>query len=260
MPHARKILLFGLLSAADLFLTWRLLRQADGQVYESNPIANWWLVSYGWPGLAAFKLAVVVLAMGLSIVLSRAHPRAGARVLEFACSALLVVVLYSCSLFGLLAQRPQKLMAEEFSRLEESNRCLDKRISTSRAFTSALAQLTQELVARRCRLAAAVDQIAGLDRARDAAWLQRLRLLYGVRSDRECLAANLIHHAVNSLEQNPSAAGRLADELEKEFQSAYGTLHRCHYHWILTLGEIPKDARENDPSASVSPVGGFPCP
>ena len=58
--HPGKLSLFLFLSLTDLFLTWRLLLQSHGQVYESNPIADWWLSNYGWSGLAAFKIAMAL--------------------------------------------------------------------------------------------------------------------------------------------------------------------------------------------------------
>src|SRR5262245_24294528 len=36
LPHPRKLLLFALLSAADLALTWALIQHGRGQFYEGN--------------------------------------------------------------------------------------------------------------------------------------------------------------------------------------------------------------------------------
>jgi hypothetical protein len=98
MRHPGKQLLFALLSLIDLSLTWWLLSRSGGQVYEGNPVARWWLANHGWLGLAVFKVGGVLLVVGLAAVISHYRPRAGGRVLGFACAALTVVVLYSASL------------------------------------------------------------------------------------------------------------------------------------------------------------------
>src|SRR5437588_12828510 len=65
-----KLYLFAVLSAADFVMTWWLLRHGDGVVYESNPVANWWLGRFGWTGLAGFKGAVALLALTLFSVIA----------------------------------------------------------------------------------------------------------------------------------------------------------------------------------------------
>ena len=54
-------LLFIALSGADLFLTWRLLSSRGSAVYESNPVAAWFLGRFGWMGLTAFKAVAVLV-------------------------------------------------------------------------------------------------------------------------------------------------------------------------------------------------------
>jgi hypothetical protein len=96
--HPGKLALFVLLSVADLALTWWLISGTGGEVYESNPVADFLLRAYGWLGLGVFKFAVVMLVSTLVLVISRSRPRAGGRILLFACSMLACVVLYSCFL------------------------------------------------------------------------------------------------------------------------------------------------------------------
>jgi hypothetical protein len=91
-----KLFVYALLSATDLLLTYRLVQHTGGVVYESNPIANAWLHSYGWMGLAVFKLAAILLVAGVAIYVSRHRPATAARLLSFACCAVAGVVLYSC--------------------------------------------------------------------------------------------------------------------------------------------------------------------
>jgi hypothetical protein len=115
--HPTKLCLFLFLSLIDLFLTWRLLLQSHGQVYESNPIAEWWLSRYGWAGLVAFKMAMAVAVAVLTTAISLARPRTGGRVLAFACTALLLVVAYSCYVSSARGMPVSDLTAEELCAL-----------------------------------------------------------------------------------------------------------------------------------------------
>lgn len=93
--NLRKLLVFNLLSVADFFLTWQLLRKGGGQVYESNPVANAWLTSYGWIGLLVFKIAMVLLIGSIAVIVSFYRPRTSDRILMFACLVTAGVVVYS---------------------------------------------------------------------------------------------------------------------------------------------------------------------
>jgi hypothetical protein len=72
-------------------------------VYESNPIAAWWLASYGWGGLVAYKLAILMVVGGLVAGIARWRPRTGELILVFACGAQSTVVLYSLFLTQLFS-------------------------------------------------------------------------------------------------------------------------------------------------------------
>src|SRR5262245_27473989 len=117
MPFSRipfwKLLLYLLLSLFDLVLTWQLLQYGEGQVYESNPIVNWWLTHYGWLGLTAFKLVAVVVVGGLAAIICLHGPRTGRMVLSFVCAVLLMVVVYSCSLAGYIGAMPEGTALEQ---------------------------------------------------------------------------------------------------------------------------------------------------
>jgi hypothetical protein len=88
------LVLFGLLSVADLLLTCWLLRKPGDQFYEANPVARQSL-RLGLPGLAAYKAGVVLLVAGLTAVIARQRPQAAGRVLAFGCSITAAVVVYS---------------------------------------------------------------------------------------------------------------------------------------------------------------------
>jgi hypothetical protein len=111
--HPGKLCLFFLLSLIDLFLTWRLLLHGHGQVYEGNPIAEWWLSCYGWAGLAAFKIATALAVGVLTTAISLVRPRTGGRILVFACTAVLIVVAYSCQVSSARGMPVSDLTAEE---------------------------------------------------------------------------------------------------------------------------------------------------
>src|SRR5205085_2464838 len=98
IPHLGLMFLFVLLSMADLALTGELLQRSHGTIYESNPVANFWLMKYGWPGLVVFKSAIVMFIVALVVAISHLRPITGSRFLGFACIALGTVVVYSGNL------------------------------------------------------------------------------------------------------------------------------------------------------------------
>src|SRR6516164_11334440 len=99
LEHTGKQLSFVLLSLADLTMTWALIRDGLGSVYESNPVAAWCLHRYGWAGMAVFKALMVLASGSLSEVISRSRPRTGGRVLVLGCIITASVVLYSGYLY-----------------------------------------------------------------------------------------------------------------------------------------------------------------
>jgi len=96
--HPIRLVLYAVLSAADLALTYALIQRGDGDVYESNPIAEAWLSSYGWTGLALYKLVIVLIVASVAAFVSLSRPRTGGHILTFACLAVASVVSYSVHL------------------------------------------------------------------------------------------------------------------------------------------------------------------
>lgn len=90
-----RLSLFVFLSLCDLMLTGMVIRYSDGRIYESNPIAGAWLADYGWQGLVIFKVLGLGLVAFTSVFVSLRRPRAGTRLLTFACVVVGLVVLYS---------------------------------------------------------------------------------------------------------------------------------------------------------------------
>jgi hypothetical protein len=98
--HPKKLSIFAVLSVADLLLTYQLLQKTGGSVYEGNPIANAWLVAYGWAGLVVFKITAIIVLVSVAGVLSLRQPRLAGEVLTFACVTVGGVVVYSCTLMN----------------------------------------------------------------------------------------------------------------------------------------------------------------
>src|SRR5262249_33959242 len=118
-----KLALFVALSVLDLVLTWYLLRGRPGRFYEGNPVAGWWLASFGWVGLAGFKVAVVLVALGAIAAVARARPRAAGWLLSFACLATAAVVTYSCCLLKTARSGP---LLGDLGTLQAHARVLDR--------------------------------------------------------------------------------------------------------------------------------------
>jgi Domain of unknown function (DUF5658) len=96
--HPKRLALYVVLSGLDLFLTYKLFKVGGGHVYESNPIADAWLKSYGWFGMTLFKLMSMLVVGGVAVYISVHRPRMGSGLLTFACISVAGVVLYSLTL------------------------------------------------------------------------------------------------------------------------------------------------------------------
>jgi hypothetical protein len=107
---AVRLTLFAVLSLADLILTRLLLDSSHGLVYESNPIAHAWLISYGWVGLAFFKIALMLVVDAVAVFLYFSRPAAARQILNFACVSVGVVVVYSWVLVGRTDHHPTELI------------------------------------------------------------------------------------------------------------------------------------------------------
>lgn len=210
---ARGISLFALLSVADLALTWRLLLDSGGDVYEGNPVARRLLAAYGWAGLVAFKAALVLLTAALCLAIARRRPRTAGRLLAFACAIVAAVVVYGCGL-SVWNYRLRAALTAEGQRLEDSLR-------QAAEYRALVQRLGDDLVRRRCSLAEAVDILARSARGGNADWLDRLREHHGHLTDQACLAANVIHMAVLARLASPHQARAAARRLEAAFRAEF---------------------------------------
>jgi hypothetical protein len=212
--------LFGLLSIVDLILTWRLLQDYDGSVYESNFVARWFLDGYGWRGLVALKAGSVLVVVGLAAWVSRWRPRTGRWVLTFACSAAALVVLYSSLLAWSLEAQPGEEKA--VSAATKETRWLDSQLHTVVAYQELRSEVANALSAERCTFSEAISRLLQSEHGRSSGRLQTLRALYPGYSDEECLAINLLEHVLFSLADQPARAAQVAQRLEAEFRAYYG--------------------------------------
>ncbi len=86
-----------LLSLADLFLTYILLRQG-AHFYESNPVAQWFFQRWNMAGMTFFKFGLIGGVIAIGEVVERKRPGLGRAVLSFGCVAAAIVVCYSLKL------------------------------------------------------------------------------------------------------------------------------------------------------------------
>src|SRR6516162_4703551 len=209
-----KLILFGVLSALDLALTWQLLAQGEGTVYESNPIANWLLAQSGWLGVAGFKAGTVLMVGVLTAIISLYRPRTGGTILSFGCAILMVVVAYSTSLSGIMSFQPELLEIYQLRSLEETHIALEKEMSGAKEYEMLRKRLRDELLKGERTLGEAAALLANTDMGKDARWLKILEMHYPGLSAVECIASNLAEYTV---EYDKNRLGGLAHERILDF-------------------------------------------
>jgi hypothetical protein len=214
-----KLYIFSLLNLADLFLTVQLLRQSNGEVYESNPLANWWLTHHGWMGLVLFKLVVVLSAAALFVVIACYRPRAGRRAILLACGILAAVVLYSGLLLCSLHLNTDKSLAQDLREAQAATQRCQKLLQDIREYAALRDQLSKELLAGRYTLKEASARLALTPRGQDPFWLKLLHAEYRGYSDQECRAADLLTYTLSNLTDEVDRE-QVARRLEKEFYNS----------------------------------------
>jgi hypothetical protein len=223
MP-ARKLLLFACLSLADLGLTWHLLAHGEGQVYEGNPLAHWWLAHYGWPGLTCFKVALALLVVGLTLAIAGQRPQAAGRVLLLSCAILAAVVLYS-SLLAVAVAAPSVapgLLDAEMAAQSTRTRDLDRQLQQVEVYHQFRERLSDDLIARRRTLPEAASLLADFARQRKPDWLGGLGRFYPGRCEQACVAACLVDDTLFRLQDGDPAAEETARRLVSDYRACYG--------------------------------------
>ena len=90
--------LFVALSAADLFMTYRLLQH--GRFFEANPLARWVFDRWNIAGMTAFKFALVGFIIILCETIERHRPRVGRAILLLGSVAALAAFLHGWRLLS----------------------------------------------------------------------------------------------------------------------------------------------------------------
>lgn len=212
---------FLILSAADLYLTWRLFAVEGSAAGEQNPLANWVLDHHGWAGVACLKLCTVALVVIPVAAIFRARPRTASRLLGGCCAVLGTVVFYS----SLLLYFPGTVAAESRDveqAMRDQNDALDSAISQTTERILYKQQLAQDVVERRRPLAEAVEAVAATEEP-DSVRIRHMRWLYKDCNDQECLAVNLMEFALTYYRADPARMKRLVQELASAYEASYGT-------------------------------------
>jgi len=93
----QEILLLVALSAADLLVTYALLRQGPS-FYESNPFAQWVFQRWNIAGMTLFKFGVIAGVIVIGEVAERRRPGLGRILMAVSCIATAAVVAYGLRL------------------------------------------------------------------------------------------------------------------------------------------------------------------
>ncbi len=88
------------LSILDLILTYVLLCCYSADVYEANPVAEWFLTRWNILGMTLFKFTLVAIVIVASEIIERHRPRWGNYVLTFACMAVGLVLYQGLQIYS----------------------------------------------------------------------------------------------------------------------------------------------------------------
>lgn len=94
----QETLLYVLVSAMDVFMTYILLGHQGGAFFESNPVARYFIHGWGMKGMVYFKFATVAFVCVLAQIIARRRPRIARWLLLGATALVAVVVIYSLKL------------------------------------------------------------------------------------------------------------------------------------------------------------------
>jgi hypothetical protein len=107
-------------------------------------------------------------------------------------------------------------------RAREAERDLDRKVVRLRDYAALRDRLRDDLVARRCTLAEAVERLAASDQVRDPRWREATLCCRPGWALRECLADRLVRHALLSGGAGAPGAEQVARELNAQLQSCVG--------------------------------------
>ncbi|MCH7689304.1 MAG: hypothetical protein IH899_21955 [Planctomycetes bacterium] len=96
LPLEQETTWFIFVNVLDIFLTYLVLRQ--GGFTEGNPIARYFLYSWGIKGMLYFKCAIVALVVVLAQIIAGKKVEAARRLLNLGTLIVTCVLFYSLSL------------------------------------------------------------------------------------------------------------------------------------------------------------------
>jgi hypothetical protein len=94
----QETVLFVVVSAMDVFMTYILLSQEGGMFIESNPVARYFIAGWGIKGMVYFKFGMVAFVCILAQIIARHKPRVARWLLLGATAVVSLVVVYSLRL------------------------------------------------------------------------------------------------------------------------------------------------------------------
>jgi hypothetical protein len=194
------ILVLLLLNAADFALT-RLLCQESGGAYEANPVAAWWLMRFGWLGLAGFKAALVFAVVGIAVLLIRHRPKAAWAVLGVGCVAAAFAVFAGARLAYSAEERSRELADVTTDEVVASR--LDDEVARGHCYRAVLLSEANQLGAGKSTLRDSVKRLGETDKASDPVWLSRMRFCFGPMNREQCLAINLVETTLTQFRDRP---------------------------------------------------------
>lgn len=220
LPHRIwfALMAFTVLSFLDLLLTWHLLKNPAGGMYEANPLAARILAAYGWLGLGVFKLLCVVVVAGIVIALARRRRRAAYGVARAGCWIVAGVVGYSACLLSDAGADPD---AARLRAAHQRHEELNARLENQAAFGEQTAELARELIDEKETLAGATRRLRDHLAETGHDVLHHYRINFPGHSDQTYLAASLIRQTLAELGDDPPAAQKIRDRLVREYENEY---------------------------------------
>jgi hypothetical protein len=158
----------------------------------------------------------------LVLTVARRRPRVAGQVLTFGCAALLAVLLYS----GSLVARVQAASAR-LEQAEGEGFALQRERDKQLAYAVLRVRMQDDLVARRCTLAEAVDRLAACDWVQSGDWFRSVGRFCPGATTSERLAGNLVKHILFGSTIDPDPTGRLAADLDGQFRCLFGRPAPC---------------------------------
>jgi hypothetical protein len=232
-----KLAVFGVLSACDFVITYLLISRSQGQVYESNPVADQWLQQGGWIGLAAFKAAIVFGVSMIATYIYYRRPRIAHDLLAIACGALVVAVVTGSSIAMTRDETPTSIDGAAWNPRVTGRTPRAPSPAKARDYQLTLDDSAFALAANCTDLAHAVAELEKSNRGGDPKWIESLQKAYPGIEVRALFAADLMQHAISMRIRAPKVR-ELAARLEREFIALYGFEPNLPYRPMMHLTDV----------------------